>query len=455
MSQVSEQFDYSKKIVSAPKYSFSKLLPQSGSQSVSVLTSGGSEAVFEIPVGVYNLSESYLTFTIAAAQDLNTKYSYAYLNALTPISQIQAMTRGGVYLADINNVQNFTNLTVPVLTELNEFLTFPTGYNAVGMHQMFQPSNQLRTATAVSVMAIRPENADASKSYTEMKYIENSAVGNNAAQGDIVWTVKIPLSLIKHSIFSLDKDLPFKEIINLRIVFGSSAKVYFTGDSQTNPSSAPVAATEACPITNLTLFAAKQENEAISNGLMNQARSKEGMSILMDWVWGNKTSISTSTSHSVTVKPSRAQGQRLKRIYHAVYDNTESANTAYDHNQYGDDKVKEYYTILNNNREQPFNIDTSNYDDYMIHAQKLKGSCLSDQNIFQYNGMHISDFCNSAKPLWLQEKEDQNVIQGLSLDQDITWSYFASSTTSAAYQDYTFVITQRELILNDQGIFVM
>jgi len=338
--QVSEQFDYSKKMVSAPKYSFSKLLPQSGSQSASILTSGGTEVVFEVPVGVYNLAESYLTFN-ASIPEVDTKFTWAHLNALTPISQIQLMTRGGVFLCDINNVQNFTNLTVPVLTEQNEFLTFPYGYDTgtiSSMHQMFMPSNQLITATTASLSAIRPVsdgiNIYAVKSYVEMKYVENGpAQGDGSGAANIDWTVKIPMNLIKHSIFSLEKDLPCKEILNLRIVFGSSTKVYGTNGSGTDPTaSSPVAAVGTVALTKLAFYAAKQDNDQIANGLMNQARSKEGMSILCDWVWPNKTTISTSTSHSVSVKPSRAQGQRLKRIYHAVYSGTESANTAYNHN---------------------------------------------------------------------------------------------------------------------------
>ena len=86
MSQLSNQLDYKKESFIHPTYKLNKILPQSGSQSVTINT-GGNDTMFEIPVKAFNLARSLLCFTIAPGANA-AAYYYAYEDVLTPIRQL-------------------------------------------------------------------------------------------------------------------------------------------------------------------------------------------------------------------------------------------------------------------------------------------------------------------------------------------------------------------------------
>ena len=106
MSQLSNQLDYKKETFIHPTYKLNKILPQSGSQTVTINT-GGNDTIFEIPASkAFNLARSLLCFNIAPLTA--GAYYYAYKDVFTPIRQLQLYTRGGIYLCDLNELPNYS-----------------------------------------------------------------------------------------------------------------------------------------------------------------------------------------------------------------------------------------------------------------------------------------------------------------------------------------------------------
>jgi hypothetical protein len=96
------------------------------------------------------------------------------------------------------------------------------------------------------------------------------------------------------------------------------------------------------------------------------------------------------------------------KVYHALYNSFEEQDTMYDHantdtiagahTDYDgrpNQKTLEYYTQLNGSRIQNINLDctsTGPFLDYMHHRRMLRGSIVSNLNVYQYNWFHCDDF---------------------------------------------------------------
>ena len=99
---ISPALDYKQMSVSRPTYRFSRLLPNTGSSSLTVTSAGGQEILIEIPAGkAFNLSESRLLYSITNIATAGAAISYWYRADILPfVSQIQLYTRSGQYLCD-------------------------------------------------------------------------------------------------------------------------------------------------------------------------------------------------------------------------------------------------------------------------------------------------------------------------------------------------------------------
>jgi hypothetical protein len=102
-----------------------------------------------------------------------------------------------------------------------------------------------------------------------------------------------------------------------------------------------------------------QRNQEIINRVMAQYQS--GYNVLTDFMWTRKVPLQ-GTSQSVILKLNRAHGMRLRRIYHSLFHGTESSNTAYDHSA----KVTSFYTQLNAQRLQDYDLVRATNDDWML-----------------------------------------------------------------------------------------
>ena len=194
-------------------------------------------------------------------------------------------------------------------------------------------------------------------------------------------------------------------------------------------------------IDNMTLYLAVEKNQEIINSLREKILSQEGFSVLIPYVHQYKNNL-IGSSQTVSLRFNRGHGRRLVKIYHSVFNQNEivttgaatTANnqfifpTAYDNDNrnytltvvkataanninYNRSKVQIFYTMLDNERLQEFNMSCANYDDYMQMRDKLKGSVLQDADIYYYNWVWIEDFTNN-----LNKCESDNDTKEVGLD---------------------------------------
>lgn len=448
MSEINTELDYQKKPVSYPQYRMNKILPQNGSQNVTITGGGGQQSVFEIPAVVYNLAKSKLVFTLTPTAAGAGVANWFPKDCISAIQAIQLYTRSGVYLCDVQYANTYTQLVNPIETKLQEFLDYDLGGNATihdNVCRGLQRSNALgssTTSTVASPFAVRYDDSAATVNYTEKQYCESGTLNT----ADPVIHYQLPLEHIKNSLFGCDKDLYMGESIILRITWAAVNRIGFTTTDVTSPATGAAAMTADIALSNLALFLSVEKNQAIINSLM--AKVSSGFSMAMPYIHGYKTNLN-GTSQNVSLRFNRGHGQRLVKLYHTLYHNTETANTAYNHDNIGDAKVLSYYTALNNNRIQEFNVDTSEFEDYLIHEQMLKGSVIQCCDMYQYNWFH----CDSWSPDNVGSKDLFNNIVGLSLDVEQKWDG-TFTTANAQHNHFSFAIVQRELVVSPAGIIV-
>ena len=494
MEKVSSQLDYSKVLSSHPTYALSRILPLSGSQDTTITAAGGNETIFEIPSKVYNFSRSRLDFTlnIPRSNAGGDNFTYVFKDAIGPIRQMQLYTRAGLYLCDIPYFNNYTKIARKPFTSLKDFLdldilysggSLPGGKNS-SVGSFLQRNNLINTEAGNSQATVtnanlktpsklnrRHDNSIASISYTEPQYFESSAI--DGANANLFFNVSIPFKEIKNCLLALDKDLYFGgEVLILRIVWDSTNKVVFNAvlngaNGGTQPATAPAQYPAAVnlEVKSMTLYMAIEKDPAIVTDIINATATDQGLSVLSDYIFSYKFNIGPTNNPSITLRFNRGHGRKLKFVLAAPFF-TETLNTMYDHSNVGisgaagaltgdgytyGTKITSFYTLLNNNRLQEFDLVTANGDDYKYLQNHIKDSVLQNGNIYSYNWVWIENFCGE-KTIDVHP----NLDCGLPLDIEQKWDIYYTCPNIAGVaptlNHYLFGIVQRLLRINKDGI---
>jgi len=283
--------------------------------------------------------------------------------------------------------------------------------------------------------------------YTEPSYVYRSAKEAGAGQSVLNMNVYLPLKYIKNTIFSLDKDIYFGEIILMRVVWAQSKKIVFSNTGDTNLHTGALATTNTIGVQGLALYLAVEKNPEVTNSLRERIASG-GLNILFPYVHYEKNA-RNGGNQNVTLRFNRAHGLRLLKIYHSIFHSVEESDTAYDHNNINGAKCTYYYTMLNNERQQEYNVECAQLDDYNLHRKFLKDKVLQTANMYQYNWFHLDNYTGDVD-IYNPENKD-SLETGLDLSIEQKWDIFCN-TVSANYNHYSFAIVQRMLTITPAGI---
>jgi len=220
--------------------------------------------------------------------------------------------------------------------------------------------------------------------------------------------------------------------------------------SGTDPTSTAAACASNIALTNLNFYLAVEQDLAVRNALMSKV-SSGSFSIPLPFIYVYKNNLN-GVSQSCSFRFSRGHGQRLKRIIHTVWNGTESTNTVLDaSNVAGAAKVANYYTQLNNQREQQYNVDLTANLDWLQAKDRLRGSVIQTYNQMQYDWHHASVYDGSSSPEKKLPVDKDNIVSGLDLNLEQKWDFFATMV-NGTYNHYTFVIVERVLSITAHQI---
>jgi hypothetical protein len=485
----SEQNDYSIKTKPViPKYKFSKLYQQTGGQAVAIGASS-TESVFELPARCMNFSRSTLNFT-ATYTAAAGRYHWLYADVVAPIRQIQLYTRGGVYLCNLDNADRFSSVALKAETNKadakiidknpdatvstsiesygavcgrTQYTNFAATLMAGGALTAFQGLDAALGAETVVTAATfaqttNPDYAGVERGQNQYEplYMRPSYAAGTATQ----LNYEIPLSLFKDSIMELDKDLYFNEVLLCKITWNDYGAWGITATGQYAPTGGtPVDIGAAIAVTNLSLYLALESNPLICTQLISAVQSGQ-FGIIIPFTYVFRSSFSAATvSQNVSIRLNRAYGKTLKRIYHVIYNNTQTGITRYDHqNTYTtaspNDGIKSYYTTLDNDRRQEFDISTTRNEDWLLIRNDLEGSLVDRASTYRYKWFVLDKFDDDHV-----EKKIDWIDSGIPLDYERKWDYIGTSGDGAGgngttAQHYTYAVVTRVLGINAEGIFI-
>src|SRR5690606_29291812 len=114
-----------------PSYKFEPQYPNTFGQTIAITTSQ-TPVTINIPPVVFNLSQSFLNYTVTLP-DVNGSYIWYALQALKEVSHIQFFPgSSGQWIADLDNLQNYLDILLKKELEANEFLTLDLELYGVG-----------------------------------------------------------------------------------------------------------------------------------------------------------------------------------------------------------------------------------------------------------------------------------------------------------------------------------
>ena len=458
----SPAINYQEKESNHGSYRMSRVLPL-GNSNVTLQASSTSEIQFEIPNKVYNLSKSQLNFE-AAFLESGTASAINHIHTLgqTMIDRISLMDRGGKYLCDVTDCNQYTRAVSQYVTPLANMLENDSSRGAATQaasrladkgHNNFRSNVAVPTATpglangpnGTRISAAGEAQAPSVGS-TEHCYFTQGVARDGSAAGQVNVAYSIPLSEIHHTLLSLDKDLYFGQALILRIQFAPTSRLGWVSTSATDLNTGVAVLDGAVSLSNMRVNLAVEINPELVSNIQGKVRGS-GLEITMPFVYSFLYSSPSGTSSNVQYRFNSGRGQRLLNIYHAVCNTGATSNVLYDQDNQADAKVVDYQTSFDNVPMTDSRIVCATGDDYDLMKPLLEGGCVQNLNVYRHNKVHCDSWRGGSIAGW---KKSDGVIDGASLDNERVWQ-FECTTASAAYRHYTFAVIQRTLRISNDG----
>lgn len=458
ISADAKQIDYSaQKIYRHPSYRYMPQYPNTFGQAISLGSSQVASTV-NLPPEVFNLAESYLVFTLNLPAVAN-RYIWYPADVIAPLGHIQHYCSTNQYIVDLDNANKYMKAIKKEIS-LKELMTMDSINGLSTSNSLANAVPALRHAGSIGASP-----APSAVNYLESAYFKCGALG-----AGVTVQYVLPLKIYKNTFFAVEKDVFYGVTSYLRIYWDVISRICYQSQSNADPSDATKEAyTGNASITNLQLMLAVENNAKLAEEV--KAKHLSGVSYMIPYCQNYKNSNNGGTQ-SITLQFDLGMGHTLAKILHQVYNNTETLDTAYDcanngtlvsgaSNAVNNQKVQQFYTQLNGKREQDLTLDTTGasgvFTDYMYMKRQLKGSMLENLNVYQYNWVWCSDYCDFGAEA--DQNNSNQIISGVPLTQaPLTWTFYGAvmsqPVANTPYQHYTWAVFYRKLNLNGNGALV-
>ncbi len=468
-----DQINYAQKIFSHPSYRHQAQFSNTFGQAIN-LGASQTPVTINIPPTVFNMAQSYLNYTVYIPPGTAGNYIWYARQALREISHIQWYAGSNMFIVDIDNLQNYLDITMKKEMDAEEFRDLSELSGASVNNSVVNVIPALRNSNVAVANVANLGANPSSVNYNEPGYFDVSALN-----GPVAYTVQFPLRLIKNSAFSMDKNVYLGQTTYLKVYFGPMSKIAYMSTSNANPSAGtklsyvPLAGaglpTIGGPITipvnnivpiNFQLMLAVETNQDLRTVIINEVTT-QGQTYNIPYVQAFKNN-NQGGAQTISIQVDQGNGQHLMKVYHAPYNSLEDMDVMYDHSNNGtvagaysialNQKIQQYYTQLNGQREQDITIDCTEagpFTDYMTHRKQLRGSIISNLNVYQYNWFHCSDYTDFGA------KYDQNnggeLVAGIPMSvSPLTWSFVGTVMRPALnnFNHYSWFVFIKRLHLS-------
>lgn len=339
---------------------------------------------------------------------------------------------------------------------------FPTSADSTDTSkQLERPYGIFRTSTNTTNGATkRHDNTNIRTVLIEPSYL---AVGADTSQTPVM-NCYLKFDYFKDTIGEL-KQLFFTggQDLVIEVYWSNLPNILWTSTSLTDPTASAVANAGNGAISNLCLMITTELDSEILAWTANKYNT-EGFKYNFRTVITSKEPSSASTQHQVDARLTTRYGKRLFKVYWVLYNNTETTNTIYDHDNRLGNKIAQYQTYFDNKLipNSWYNIGTGAAyalcDDYDKNKERLRGSCILSKDEYYYNFCATIDFT-------LERPKDMppaatGVIPESNLEEGIMLSPFETKITfigqcpgsTQTFAHYIFSVVKRELHMTPSAI---
>jgi hypothetical protein len=439
----SNELDYSQKILNTSTPIYRECFPtNSTSVTLSSVASLGP-TTFLLPSSVMNFAKTRLNFTLSIPAGQAGTFTHVNNTALAPISRITCYDSStSALMFDVNNLQEYMAITNLAATKIEDFLTKATLYDVT---QPIPVEDNQKSNAFTSYSPSGTNLTARTPTLAPLTFI------SGAVDSAVTINYSVPLSAIKHSIFSLDKLLYTPSVISLELHFAPTNSFITSSTDAANPTTGVTAYVPAAGnvvVSDLTLSLCNEANLAVVSSLISRVMNT---SLILPCGYPTvlKQTISPSTNHAYQQQLTRGFGSKIKAIITAPF------STAGLQQNLGHEKqtLTTYQTLINNvPLLQPSPM--TDYETYTIgNKQHVWGSAIQDYSLYNANFFNCDAFLGK-RPLYLYDAE-QTMIGGLDVSsQNSTFQLQATYSGNVGKNWITALLGQKIFSFSNQGIVV-
>ena len=481
---ISNPLDLSPHEISAGSYVLRLVNPENGQPTLALNSTTNCD--FLLPNLTENLSRSFLEFNSVIPDTAPALNWLSFHNGfLAPIDGMILSTQGGVRLAELNNLPEYTTAVWRANTDLKDFMTFPchstNELTVATVKEAGQLFNRIRQAQ------VSPPTADGIAGYSGSSYYINEAAtaleagsddytavakhitadakcAAGAGTGNVAMRVRFPLNMLYHSIFNLDKNLYFNEQLRLTVRFNQGSKWGFESVTATAAASFTAANSvdsSATPsISGVCLRLAVETNESIKASMVSRVRDGDGISLRIPYpyVFKGTGSSSTAVVESFIRKVNRGNGDRLLRCYGLVLSASQVGRrycSPHNGTAVTPTKWSNYRWYLD---AKPLSDDVCDLlgagvgTAWENHKNLFLGSCYKGIKDWLQSPVIIQDFSGVPQSKDFPETDGGASGLDLAVEREIAFQY---TSVAASLNFWLFYICQKVLTINKMGVSVL
>jgi len=263
------------------------------------------------------------------------------------------------------------------------------------------------------------------------------------------------LSDFKNTIMEEGRDLYLPQQFTLEIVWAAVNKIGYHTDNELDPNADAQSITTPVEVKDLVLMIAEEQNEELKVKLIDRVKSGN-FEIYVPYVTHKKMQ-QEGESQAINMDLTVNNGQRLQKIIHTFILNPENKNGSYYCANINGQIISKYQTYMDSKMLQNSPLDCTRQEDYFFHKSMIRGSCLLNSNVYQYNWFHCDDFARLPPPCDKSTTvPNDNLKAGIPLTGDeiltnggkITWRSEMTCDPSFILNHYMWAVCQRVLSCN-------
>lgn len=455
--------NYDAVVANVSKYKMYRVNPLGGTSATQNATAG-VDTYYTIPPNSINLGR--LSVNLEAVIPATTgQFTAFHTRPGVFFSRMRLQAADGTVIHDVQNTNVLAQVVTPLVTKLPDFLGRDgmragadiAAVTALNTGRSIWQKSRATLAEGDAVVDTETQGVNGTRvaagvvspsynPYDEPQYI--TASGDNAS---LAFKCTVDLKdCFPHTLLSYDKSIYWGQNLILILTLAPSAQCGWTYDDTTDWATGYAALAKDVPFTNMYLNVPVEQNEQIDARLKQAVIAQGGLEITYPTVSSIQQYTSAATNSSISVPLSASFGRRLLCVYHTKHHGTSSGKFMYDNSNLTQSKIVSYRTQLDGIPLQNQELICAANDDYDLMKPLFHNSVIQSRNEFIYNQVHIESWRSGKCSDWLERDAE---IQGLPLDLNHDYQ-LAATTVSAAYNNYTFVVTQRDMRITPLGVSV-